>query len=256
VIAKKLPSLLDLMIAKARLEGTPDPLYECKMGWCTQCSCNKEDIQNTFGKVHYRTEPTMPPVAEKLLPCISTQTKYGIAMDDVRSLYTGHNVQVIKLSTVLARMPAEEEVGGVLKSLVALNGKIVVGNRVDITCSTVIVRNPRPIGNNKFTDMAIASDKFLKSYDRLPGTTFEVFNTSKPVNGFSVTEAVYAAWPRDDDGKAYYVSGRDIYEVGVGSIITTNGNALTEELLARVKIVHLDVAHANQNNFTSLSASL
>lgn len=92
--ATKLPSLLDLMIDKARTEGMPDPLYECKMGWCTQCSCNKAEAKSVFGNIHYRTEPTMPPVPGKILPCIFTQTKFSATLEDVKSLFNELNVHV------------------------------------------------------------------------------------------------------------------------------------------------------------------
>jgi hypothetical protein len=235
--ATKLPSLLELMIDKASIEGTPDPLYECKMGWCTQCACNKDEVKISFGEIHYRTEPIMPPVPGKILPCISTQTKFSATLEDVKSLFNEPNVHVIKLSTVHARTPSAEEVGKTLKSLVLMNGKVVVGSRTELSEASVIVRNPKPIASGKYTDMVIDADKFLKSYDRLPGSDFEVFSVSKPVNGFCITESVIESWPKDDDGKTYYKSGRDIYQVGVGSIITVNGNALTDELMSRVNIV-------------------
>lgn len=236
--AVKLPSILDLMLANAGKEGFADPAYECKMGWCTQCACDKSEINKLFGEVEYRTEPTMPTIADKILPCISTQRKFSLNFDDVRLLIGKSNAEITKLSVVYARSPSPIEIGTVLKSLVVANGKVVVGARNEITKNSIILRGATLLPNGRYSEILVPVDKFLQSYGSLPSQKFEEFKSAKPLSAFYITNEVVAAWEKDGDGKCYYRSGRDTYEVGVGTVITSNGNALTGEQMSRV---HLNV---------------
>ena len=256
--AKKLPTILELMEADSA--GAVKPNHECRMGWCTQCACNKQDIEKAFGAVTYRSEPSIPPVQGKVLTCISTQAKSGEDLEKLKLLFDYQfNVQVMKKGTVLARLPLKEEIGSAHKTLVVANQKIVVGQRATIQEDSVIVRNPREISPGKNTDILVTKAQFVKTYGSLPETTtFKAFSEAKPVNGFRITEEIAHKWSKDS-GRMYFKNGRETHEVFIGTVITENGKAVTEEMAKRLEIrdVHSQtLGLANNRNSESMKINL
>lgn len=236
MFARKIPSLLDVMISDATKNASADPLYECRMGWCTQCACIKADIENKFGPVEYRTEPRMLPTKDKILPCISIQSKEALTFDMINDMgIFKPTISLVRTSEVLARMPSSAEIGNALKTYISSGGKVIVGSRSVVTGDVVIVRNPISLDGARYTDMLVMKSKFLDSYARLPSSEFEVFQNAVPVAATELTAEDLIGWPQDD-GRYYYRKGADIFEVSPGSIITANGNAVTEEMAARLEI--------------------
>lgn len=236
--ARKLPTILELM--ESNVDDGLQPIHECRMGWCTQCSCNKSDVESRFGKVEYRSEPSIPPIAGKVLPCISTQAKGAEEFDKVKMLFEhAPNAKVMKKSTIFARLPDASEIGSQHKTLVVANGKLVVGQRELLTSDSVIVRNPKELAPGKHSEMVVAKGKFLKTYGQLPaGAKYEIFKDAKPVLAFQITEEVAAQWNKDG-GKMYYRNGRETVEVFVGTTITENGKAITEDMAKRLEITSI-----------------
>lgn len=233
--AKRLPTILDLMIAEAGANGL-SPVYECKSGWCTQCSCKKEDVERLYGQVSYRSEPVIPTTKDKILPCISTQTKFSERLEDLINFAVNPNVEVIRKSVILARAPASNELGTQLKTLVVSNGKLIVGNRAVIEPDSVIVRNPVALSQGKYSDMLVSREKFFDTYGAYPGDEFTTFASAKPVLAYKITPDIANSWRKDPDGKMYFSSGKDTYLVDVGTIITVNGTAITDAIANRIEL--------------------
>lgn len=236
--AKRLPSVLELLEQTAGA-GELKINSECRMGWCTQCSCDKNEVEALIGPVRYRSEPSIPPTPGKILTCISTQTKSAEDIDGVRLIFNlKPNASVIKKSTILARLPDSAEIGGVLKTLIMVNGKVVVGQRASINNDSIIVRNPKEISSGKYSEMVVSADKFMRTYGRIPsGPHFKEFRDAKPVDAFMITGDVADVWKKDGK-QMFYSDGKDTVEVFVGSVITVSGKAITADMANRLEIIH------------------
>lgn len=236
--AKRLPTILELLEKDVSKSSGITPMSECKMGWCTQCSCNKSDVEKAFGPTVYKSEPTIPPVSGKVLPCISTQRKETEEFERVKMLFDFKPTTLVtKKGAIYARLAAGDEVGAMLKTLVVVNGRLVVGQRETINSDSVILRNPKQLAPGKYSEMLVSLDKFRKTYgDVVLSSEFQPYSNSKPVKAFKITNEVAQAWHKDPDGRMYYQNKKEVVEVFVGSIITENGVPITDEIAAKLEI--------------------
>ena len=236
--AKKLPTILDLLTQNPAASVTVSS--QCRMGWCTQCACDKTRVKELFGETQYRSEPSVPPVDGKILTCLSVQTKTSETFD-MLTAYFGHTppqVRVQKQGFILARLPRPSEIGAVIKTLVVSQGRLIVGQRSNITCQDVIVRNPVQVAPDKYTEILASREAFMRSYNRLPAvdSSYERFDESNAVPAYVITNELAAAWRKDPDGRMYFRQGKETYEVSVGTVITVNGVAITDDLAKKVHI--------------------
>lgn len=226
--AKPLPSLLELMIEKSETAGSVS--FECKNGWCTQCACDKTVLNRIFGPTEYRTPPVIPPTQGKILPCISTQVKFSEDLSYVQSVIEQPNILIHKNESLLARLPSIHEIGSELKTLGLVNNKVMVVNRTTISQDSVILRKAKPISLNRHVELLTTQLAFFREYGEHPSEEFKRFTTSRPTKGYQLTHAALSAWPVDPDGKHYYRTARETFEVGVGTIISVNGFAVTADM--------------------------
>lgn len=234
--AKRLPSVLELLEQSAGADGLQIN-SECRMGWCTQCSCDKSDVEKILGPVGYRSEPSIPPTSGKILTCISTQKKATEDIDGVRFLFDLRpNASVVKKNSILARLPEPHEIGGVHKTLVVVKGKVVVGQRNNVEHDSIVVRSQKELAPGKFSEMIVSAEKFTRTYGRIPSSSaFSEFKDAKPVQAYLITPDVAALWKKDG-GRMYYADGKDTVEVFVGSVITVNGKAITDDMATRLEL--------------------
>ena len=137
---------------------------------------------------------------------------------------------------MLARLPTQTEIGSKLKTLIFNAGRVVVGSRQVISDNDVIVRNPQSLDGVHFTDMLVSQDTFLKTYGKNATVEFSVFSKSVPIQGVRITTNDLLHWPVDADGKRYYEKSGERFEVSSGTVITENGNAITDDMMRRLII--------------------
>jgi hypothetical protein len=235
----RIPVLLEEYKALARKKGLPEPNSECKAGWCLQCQCPKALMQELFGDVEYIVEPSMPPFAGSMLPCISRRSVPTFNLVEMYTLVKSFAPQqighIFRKEPVFARLFSDSEIGSLHRS--KTNSGVEI-KAVQITTEHILVKQrldlPPGVG-----EAVVDASVFKARYVTQPTHEFLPYSDKNGVEAVLLTHDIIQDLSTND-GPIYVKYNREVMSVIAGDVVTNVGVLIRKEMLGKEFMLKLE----------------